>query len=139
MPHSSPRPSWGPQLSLLPGASSAPVFTPRTLLSTAAPSAVLSAAWPYTQFLKIIFRCAGAVPVQALSLIVLSGSYSPVATHRLSSSGSRVVELRLSCSLTVEIFLDQGSNPCPLHWQVGSYPLYHQGSPWVSFNEVKRN
>ena len=27
------------------------------------------------------------------------------------------------------IFLDQGSNPCPLHWQTGSYPLHHQGSP----------
>ena len=26
------------------------------------------------------------------------------------------------------IFLDQGSNPCPLHWQVDSYPLYHQGT-----------
>ena len=27
------------------------------------------------------------------------------------------------------IFLDQGLNPQPLHWQVDSYPLYHQGSP----------
>ena len=26
-------------------------------------------------------------------------------------------------------FLDQGSNPCPLHWQVDSLPLDHQGSP----------
>ena len=25
-----------------------------------------------------------------------------------------------------EIFPDQGSNQCPLHWQVDSYPLYHQ-------------
>ena len=25
------------------------------------------------------------------------------------------------------ILPDQGSNLCPLHWQVGSYPLYHQG------------
>ena len=27
------------------------------------------------------------------------------------------------------IFPDQGSNLCPLHWQEGSYPLDHQGSP----------
>ena len=27
------------------------------------------------------------------------------------------------------IFLDQGSNPCALHWQVDSYPVYYQGSP----------
>ena len=27
------------------------------------------------------------------------------------------------------IFLEQGSNLCPLHWQVDSYPLDHQGSP----------
>ena len=26
------------------------------------------------------------------------------------------------------IFPDQGLNPCPLHLQVYSYPLYHQGS-----------
>ena len=32
------------------------------------------------------------------------------------------------------IFLDQGSNPCLLHWQVNSLPLNHQGSPdWVFF------
>ena len=27
------------------------------------------------------------------------------------------------------IFLDQGSNPCILHWQADSLPLSHQGSP----------
>ena len=27
------------------------------------------------------------------------------------------------------IFPDQGSNPCPLHWQADSQPLRHQGSP----------
>ena len=29
------------------------------------------------------------------------------------------------------IFLDPGSNPCPLCWKVDSYPLYHQGSPYL--------
>ena len=36
---------------------------------------------------------------------------------------------RLSCSAAYRIFPDQGLNPCPLHWQVDSYPLSHQGSP----------
>ena len=29
------------------------------------------------------------------------------------------------------LFLTQGSNPCLLHWQAGSLPLSHQGSPVV--------
>ena len=35
----------------------------------------------------------------------------------------------LSSSAACGIFLDQGSNPCLLHWQVDSLPLSHQGSP----------
>ena len=31
------------------------------------------------------------------------------------------------------IFPDQGSNPCPLHWQADSQPLRHQGSPFSAF------
>ena len=34
-----------------------------------------------------------------------------------------------SCSVARGIFPDQGSNPCPLHWQADSQPLRHQGSP----------
>ena len=45
-------------------------------------------------------------------------------TRRLSSCGSRA-----SCSAACGIFPDQGSNPCPLHWQAESQPLRHQGSP----------
>ena len=37
---------------------------------------------------------------------------------------------RLSYSVACGIFPDQGSNPCPLHWQVDSQPLCHQGSPF---------
>ena len=47
--------------------------------------------------------------------------------------GSKVVVHQLSCSMACRIFLDQGSNPCPLHWQVDSLPLSHQGSPRTSF------
>ena len=34
-----------------------------------------------------------------------------------------------SCSVACGILPDQGSNPCPLHWQADSQPLRHQGSP----------
>ena len=51
----------------------------------------------------------------------------------LQSIGSVVVVLRLSCPVACEIFPDQGSNPRPLHWQVDSQPLYHQGSPEHKF------
>ena len=35
-------------------------------------------------------------------------------------TGSVVVVHGLSCSVACGIFLDQGSNPCPLHWQADS-------------------
>ena len=35
----------------------------------------------------------------------------------------------LCLSTACGTFLDQGSNPCLLHWQVESLPLSHQGSP----------
>ena len=35
----------------------------------------------------------------------------------------------LRCSLAYGKFLNQGWNLCPLHWQVDSSPLDHQGSP----------
>ena len=34
--------------------------------------------------------------------------------------------------LLQRVFVVQGSNPCLLHWQVGSLPLSHQGSPCES-------
>ena len=43
-----------------------------------------------------------------------------------------VASHRLSCSKACGIFLDHGSNGCPLYWQAESYPLDHQGSPeWL--------
>ena len=58
-------------------------------------------------------------------------------------SVSRAQELWLPCSkaqaqqlctglvaCTCGIFLNQGQNPCPLHCQADSYPLYHY---WVAF------
>ena len=39
----------------------------------------------------------------------------------------------LSCSAACEIFLEEGSNLCPLHWQLDSYPLDHQGNAMQVF------
>ena len=48
-------------------------------------------------------------------------------------AGSAVVAHGPSRSAACGILPDQGSNPCPLHWQADSQPLRHQGSPRVSF------
>ena len=48
-------------------------------------------------------------------------------------AGSVIVAHGPSCSVACGIFLDQGSNPCPLHWQADSQPLRHQGSPITEF------
>ena len=94
------------------------------------------------------------VAVHGLSLVVASGGHSSlrwvgfslwwllllrsrapgawvsvVVAWGLQSAGSAVVAHGLSCSMACGIFPDQGSNPCPLHWQADSQPLYHQGSP----------
>ena len=42
----------------------------------------------------------------------------------------------LCCSVACGYFLDQGSNLCPLHWQEDSYPLPHQGSPFLNILEL---
>ena len=48
---------------------------------------------------------------------------SPLAEYGPQSSGvmdSGVVALGVSCPAACGIFLDDGSNLCPLHWQVDS-------------------
>ena len=40
-----------------------------------------------------------------------------------------IVVQGLGCSEAWGIFLDQGLNPCLLHWQEDSLPLSHQGGP----------
>ena len=47
---------------------------------------------------------------------------SVVPAPGLQSTGSVVVARGLSCSMASGIFLDQGYNPCLLHWQAGSLP-----------------
>ena len=80
--------------------------------------------------------------MRGLSLVAASGGRSSSRCAGLSlsrplllrSTGSRragsvVVVHGPSCSVACGIFPDQGSNPCPLHWQADSQPLRHQGSP----------
>ena len=82
------------------------------------------------------------VSVRGLSLVAASGGHSSSRCVGLSlsrplllqSTGSRRagsvgVAHGPSCSAACGIFPDQGSNPCPLHWQADSQPLRHQGSP----------
>ena len=84
------------------------------------------------------------VSVQGLSLVVASRGHSSSRCAGLSLSrplllqstgsgraGSVVVAHGPSCSLACGIFPDQGSNPCPLHWEADSQPLRHQGSPYL--------
>ena len=64
-------------------------------------------------------RCAGLAPSRPL-LLRSTGS---------RRAGSAVVAHGPSCSAACGILPDQGTNPCPLHWQADSQPLHHQGSP----------
>ena len=82
------------------------------------------------------------VSPRGLSPVVASGGHSSSRCAGLSlsrplllrSTGSRhagsvVVAHGRSCSAACGIFPDQGSNPCPLHWQADSQLPRHQGSP----------
>ena len=55
--------------------------------------------------------------LQACGLQQLWYAGSVIVAWELQSTGSVVVVNRLSCSMACGIFLDQGSNSCPLHWQ----------------------
>ena len=93
-----------------------------------------------------LWLCWVFVSVRGLSPVVASGGHSssrcaglsPSRPLLLRSTGSRcagsvIVAHGPSCSMACGILPDQGSNPCPLHWQADSQPLRHQGSLWVCF------
>ena len=92
--------------------------------------------------------------VRGLSPVAASGGHSSLRCGDRSSSrcaglslsrplplrgtgsrraGSVIVAHGPSHSAARGIFPDQGSNPCPLHWQADSQPLRHQGSPGAPF------
>ena len=89
-----------------------------------------------------LWLCWVFVSVRGLSLVVASGGHSSLRCVGLSlsrplllwSTGSVIVAHGPSCYAACGIFPDQGSNPCPLHWQADSQPLHHQGSPVIVFS-----
>ena len=104
-------------------------------------------------FFKLIYLfiyfwlCWVFVSVRGLSLVAASGDHSSSRCAGLSlsrplllrSTGSRragsvIVAHGPSCSAACGILPDQGSNPCPLHWQADSQPLRHQGSPHPGYS-----
>ena len=107
----------------------------------------------HTFFFLIYFYfwlCWVFVSVRGLSLVAASGGHSSSRCTGLSlsrplllrSTGSRragsvVVAHGPSCSAACGILPDQGSNPCPLHWQADSQPLSHQGSPFTHLRLFK--
>ena len=58
--------------------------------------------------------------LQARGLQQLQHMGSAVVARGLQSAGSVIVAHGFSCSTACGIIPDQGSNPCPLHWQVDS-------------------
>ena len=57
------------------------------------------------------------------------GSFSCGGAQALGPQASVVVVHGLGCSEACEIFPDQESKSCLLHWQADSLLLSHQGSP----------
>ena len=87
--------------------------------------------------------------MRGLSLVAASGGHSSSQCVGLSLSwplllrstasrgaGSVVVAHGPSCSAACGILPDQGSNPCPLHWQADSQLLRHKGSPLTLFFNI---
>ena len=54
---------------------------------------------------------------------------SRCAAQALGPRAPIAVARGLRCSVACGMFPQQGSNPCPLHQRVDSYPLHHHGSP----------
>ena len=96
-----------------------------------------------------LWLCWVFVSVRGPSPVAASGGHSSSRCTGLSLSrplllrstgsrraGSAIVAHGPSRSAACGIFPDQGSNPCPLHWQADSQPLRHQGSPIPSLLSV---
>ena len=85
--------------------------------------------WVFVTFLYL--WCIGF----SLQWLLLSQSMGPMVLklssygfQPLQCSGSVIMAQGLSCSAACGISLNQGSNPCLLHWQADSLLLSRQGS-----------
>ena len=62
--------------------------------------------------------------------LILLGSHGLYSTSFLCPWDFPGKNTRVDCHFLLQgIFPTQGLNPCLLHWQAGSLPLSHQGSP----------
>ena len=99
---------------------------------------LICSTWDFFFFLDALGLCCytqsfSSCSEQRLLFRLLVAAASLALEHRLQARelqylqhiGSVGVVHRLGCSMVRGIFLDQGWNPCPLHWQVDSY---HMGS-----------
>ena len=84
-------------------------------------------------FIAQASHCGGFSCCRAQALGHVGFSSCSVWAQQLRFPGPGAQAHRVSCSMACGIFLDQGSNPCILHWQVDSLPLSHQGSPITIF------
>ena len=95
--------------------------------------------WTELNWTEVWFAVLSLVAVSRVYSVVVHGLLTTVASfvaeHRLWSPGSVVAAHRLRSSMACGIFPDQGSNPCPLHWQGDSYPPDHWRSPLPSSYE----
>ena len=87
-------------------------------------------------FVQAFSNCRAWGLVSAAACRRLTEAASLVADHRLQSVGSAVVAHRLGCSMAHGVIPDQGWNPCPLYWQVDSYPWTTRGAPDTGFSEA---
>ena len=76
-----------------------------------------------------LWLCWVFIAIHNLSVVVVSVSYYLVVVLWLSTCGTVAC-----CFVACGIFLDHGSNLCPLHWLAGSQSLDQQGSPNSNFN-----
>ena len=82
----------------------------------------------------MLFRSPVAVHGPLTGVASPSGGFSCCGAWAPGPQGASVVVVHgPSCSAACGILPDQGLNPCPPHWQAGSQPLCHQGSPSCIF------
>ena len=95
-------------------------------------------------YFLFIYGCAGSSLLHRLFLVAVSRGCSLPGVHRLqymqhvgsavvapglSCAAWVIVVHGLSCSVACGILLEQGLNPCLLHWQAEALPLNYQRSP----------
>ena len=66
--------------------------------------------------------------VQHCDYVICQPKYQPIIHNYLCDFHFERQAEPSTYTMACEVFLDQGSNPCPLHWQADSQSLDHQGS-----------